>query len=110
MAIKKSELYSSIWASCDELRGGMDASQYKDYVLFLLLYPLHGPRSRRDASIAADSRSWTDGHPAADFSSAASGAGTVMCPRGSASSPSTSRTRVAAQYLGASSRYRSRGQ
>jgi len=36
MAIKKSELYSSIWQSCDELRGGMDASQYKDYVLFML--------------------------------------------------------------------------
>jgi type I restriction enzyme M protein len=36
MAIKKSALYSSIWASCDELRGGMDASQYKDYVLFML--------------------------------------------------------------------------
>jgi type I restriction enzyme M protein len=36
MPIKKSELYSSIWASCDELRGGMDASQYKDYVLFML--------------------------------------------------------------------------
>ena len=36
MALKKSELYSSIWASCDELRGGMDASQYKDYVLVLL--------------------------------------------------------------------------
>src|SRR4051795_3235081 len=36
MAIKKSDLYASIWASCDELRGGMDASQYKDYVLFLL--------------------------------------------------------------------------
>jgi len=36
VAIKKSELYSSIWASCDELRGGMDASQYKDYVLFML--------------------------------------------------------------------------
>lgn len=36
MAIKKSELYSSIWASCDELRSGMDASQYKDYVLFML--------------------------------------------------------------------------
>lgn len=36
MAVKKSELYSSIWASCDELRGGMDASQYKDYVLVLL--------------------------------------------------------------------------
>jgi type I restriction enzyme M protein len=36
MAIKKSELYSSLWASCDELRGGMDASQYKDYILTLL--------------------------------------------------------------------------
>ena len=36
MAIKKSELYSSLWKSCDELRGGMDASQYKDYVLTLL--------------------------------------------------------------------------
>lgn len=36
MAVKKSDLYSSIWASCDELRGGMDASQYKDYVLFML--------------------------------------------------------------------------
>lgn len=36
MAIKKSGLYSSLWASCDELRGGMDASQYKDYVLFML--------------------------------------------------------------------------
>ena len=34
--IKKSDLYSSLWASCDELRGGMDASQYKDYVLVLL--------------------------------------------------------------------------
>jgi type I restriction enzyme M protein len=36
MALKKSELYSSLWAACDELRGGMDASQYKDYVLVLL--------------------------------------------------------------------------
>jgi hypothetical protein len=36
MAIKKSDLYSSLWASCDELRGGMDASQYKDYILFML--------------------------------------------------------------------------
>ena len=36
MPIKKSELYSSLWKSCDELRGGMDASQYKDYVLVLL--------------------------------------------------------------------------
>src|ERR1035441_10194919 len=36
MVVKKSELYSSLWQSCDELRGGMDASQYKDYVLVLL--------------------------------------------------------------------------
>src|SRR5580765_3225592 len=36
MAMKKSQLYSSIWQGCDELRGGMDASQYKDYVLVLL--------------------------------------------------------------------------
>lgn len=36
MAIKKTELYTSLWASCDELRGGMDASQYKDYVLTML--------------------------------------------------------------------------
>ena len=36
MALKKSELYSSLWSSCDELRGGMDASQYKDYILVLL--------------------------------------------------------------------------
>jgi hypothetical protein len=26
MAVKKSELYSSLWASCDSLRGGMDSS------------------------------------------------------------------------------------
>ena len=36
MALKKSDVYASLWASCDELRGGMDASQYKDYVLFML--------------------------------------------------------------------------
>ena len=36
MAIKKSELYSSLWQSCDALRGSMDASQYKDYVLVML--------------------------------------------------------------------------
>ncbi len=36
MALKKSELYASIWTGCDELRGGMDASQYKDYVLTIL--------------------------------------------------------------------------
>src|SRR6202171_6280120 len=36
LAVKKSEIYSSLWQSCDALRGGMDASQYKDYVLVLL--------------------------------------------------------------------------
>lgn len=36
MPIKKSDLYSTLWKSCDELRGGMDASQYKDYVLVML--------------------------------------------------------------------------
>src|SRR5690625_7883669 len=34
--VKKTQLYASLWASCDELRGGMDASQCKDYVLALL--------------------------------------------------------------------------
>ena len=65
------------------------------------------PRSRREATAGADSRSWTDAQPAAGFSCAADAGGTVMCPRASESSPSTSRARVAAQYLGASSRYRS---
>ena len=37
MAIKKSALYSSLWKMCDELRGGMDASQYIDYVLVILI-------------------------------------------------------------------------
>ena len=36
MAIKKSELYSSLWEACDELRGGMEPAAYKDYVLVLL--------------------------------------------------------------------------
>ena len=36
MAIKKSDIYRSLWESCDQLRGGMDASLYKDYILTLL--------------------------------------------------------------------------
>jgi len=44
MALKKSELYSSLWSGCDELRGGMDASQYKDYVLVLLFIKYLGDK------------------------------------------------------------------
>ena len=53
MAIKKSDLYSSLWRSCDELRGGMDASQYKDYVLTLLFvkYVSDKYAGQRDAVI-----------------------------------------------------------
>jgi type I restriction enzyme M protein len=36
VAIKKSEIYSQLWSSCDEFRGGMDPSQYKDYILSIL--------------------------------------------------------------------------
>ncbi|KAB2949520.1 MAG: type I restriction-modification system subunit M [Phycisphaerae bacterium] len=53
MALKKSQLYSSLWQSCDELRGGMDASQYKDYVLTLLFmkYVSDKYAGKRDAVI-----------------------------------------------------------
>src|SRR5947207_5164165 len=46
MPIKKSELYSSLWQRCDELRGGMDASQYKDYVLVLLFVKYVSDKAR----------------------------------------------------------------
>ncbi len=36
MALKKSELYSSIWESCNKLRGGIEPSEYKNYVLVIL--------------------------------------------------------------------------
>ena len=48
MALKKTELYSSLWASCDELRGGMDASQYKDYVLTFLFMKYVSDRYKGD--------------------------------------------------------------
>lgn len=48
MAIKKTELYSSLWASCDELRGGMDASQYKDYVLTMLFMKYVSDKAKND--------------------------------------------------------------
>jgi metallopeptidase YgjP-like protein/HsdM-like protein len=54
MAIKKSELYSSLWISCDELRGGMDASQYKDYVLILLLIKYVSDKYARDPNALID--------------------------------------------------------
>ncbi|HMS39894.1 MAG TPA: type I restriction-modification system subunit M N-terminal domain-containing protein, partial [Pyrinomonadaceae bacterium] len=49
MPIKKSELYNSIWKSCDELRGGMDASQYKDYILVLLFVKYVSDKAQRDS-------------------------------------------------------------
>jgi len=48
MALKKSQLYSSLWQSCDELRGGMDASQYKDYILTLLFVKYVSDRRASD--------------------------------------------------------------
>lgn len=53
MAIKKSELYSSLWAGADSLRGGMDASEYKNYVLNLLFlkYISDKARSNTDSEI-----------------------------------------------------------
>ncbi len=48
MAIKKSQLYASLWQSCDELRGGMDASQYKDYILTLLFMKYVSDKAERN--------------------------------------------------------------
>ena len=54
MAVKKSELYSSLWKSCDELRGGMDASQYKDYVLVLLFVKYVSDKAKYDSDFLID--------------------------------------------------------
>lgn len=54
MAIKKSELYSTLWKCCDELRGGMDASQYKDYVLVILFVKYISDKSRNDLNFMID--------------------------------------------------------
>ncbi|WP_082530397.1 type I restriction-modification system subunit M [Aeromicrobium sp. Root344] len=48
MALKKSDLYASLWKSCDELRGGMDASQYKDYILTLLFVKYVSDKAKAD--------------------------------------------------------------
>ncbi|UXM91011.1 type I restriction-modification system subunit M [Paenarthrobacter sp. JL.01a] len=54
MALKKSDLYSSLWKSCDELRGGMDASQYKDYILTMLFVKYVSDKSKSDQSSLID--------------------------------------------------------
>ena len=54
MAIKKTELYSSLWQSCDALRGGMDASQYKDYVLTLLFMKYVTDKAKTDPDFLLD--------------------------------------------------------
>ncbi|WRD24328.1 type I restriction-modification system subunit M [Helicobacter pylori] len=48
MAIKKSELYSSLWAGADSLKGGMDASEYKNYVLNLLFLKYISDKARNN--------------------------------------------------------------
>src|SRR5947208_11772993 len=48
MALRKSDLYGSLWRSCDELRGGMDASQYKDYILTLLFVKYVSDKAKSD--------------------------------------------------------------
>ncbi|WP_308115956.1 type I restriction-modification system subunit M [Rhodococcoides corynebacterioides] len=54
MALKKSDLYSSLWASCDQLRGGMDASQYKDYILTLLFVKYVSDKAKADSNSLID--------------------------------------------------------
>lgn len=54
MALKKSDLYSSLWRSCDELRGGMDASQYKDYILTLLFVKYVTDKAKSDPNSLID--------------------------------------------------------
>jgi len=54
VALKKSDLYSSLWRSCDELRGGMDASQYKDYILTLLFVKYVSDKQKSDRQSLID--------------------------------------------------------
>ena len=54
VAIKKSDLYSSLWESCDELRGGMDPSQYKDYILTMLFVKYVSDKSKADPNSLID--------------------------------------------------------
>ncbi|MDX3205212.1 type I restriction-modification system subunit M [Streptomyces scabiei] len=54
VALKKSDLYGSLWRSCDELRGGMDASQYKDYILTLLFVKYVTDKAKSDPNSLID--------------------------------------------------------
>jgi type I restriction enzyme M protein len=54
MVLKKSQLYGSLWKSCDELRGGMDASQYKDYILTLLFVKYVSDKQKADPDSLID--------------------------------------------------------
>jgi type I restriction-modification system DNA methylase subunit len=50
MAIKKSELYSSLWASCDELRGGMDPANTRTMYCIVVcesMFPINMPMKMR---------------------------------------------------------------
>ena len=51
MAIRKSQIYALLWQSCDELRGGMDSSQYKDYILTLLFMKYVSDKASSDPYI-----------------------------------------------------------
>ena len=51
MAVKKSELYSTLWASCDQLRGGMEPTEYKDYVLLMLFVRYVSDKAKIDKNI-----------------------------------------------------------
>ena len=51
MAIKKSQIYSTLWSGCDVLRGSMDASQYKDYVLMMLFVKYFSDKGRDEDSL-----------------------------------------------------------
>lgn len=61
MTLRKTDLYTSLWKSCDELRGGMDASQYKDYILTLLFVKYVSDKQK------ADPESLIDVPPGASF-------------------------------------------
>jgi type I restriction enzyme M protein len=54
VTLRKSDLYGSLWRSCDELRGGMDASQYKDYILTLLFVKYVSDKQKADPESLID--------------------------------------------------------